>query len=140
MRRLSDRGDPGGTRYTMRACATCHLARHSGAHHPPMRGGTHQRRAITHVKRGSSAVRTRRGGHARGVTVREYSLVVEGELTDELGMTFAGMTLTRNEGKTLLVGQVRDQAELQGLLQRISNLGLTLLSASTTDADEGGVN
>jgi hypothetical protein len=72
------------------------------------------------------------------MTVREYSLVVEGELTDELGNTFAGMTLKRSEGKTLLVGQVRDQAELQGLLQRISNLGLTLLSASTTDADEGG--
>jgi hypothetical protein len=74
------------------------------------------------------------------MTVREYSLVVEGELTDELGNTFAGMTLTRNEGNTLLVGQVRDQAELQGLLQRISNLGLTLLSASTTGADEGGAN
>ena len=72
------------------------------------------------------------------MTLREYSLVVEGELTDDLGNTFAGMTLTRNEGKTLLVGQVRDQAELQGLLQRISNLGLTLLSASTTDADERG--
>ena len=70
------------------------------------------------------------------MAVREYSFVVEGELTDELGIAFAGMTLTRNEGKTLLVGQVRDQAELQGLLQRISNLGLTLLSASTTDEDQ----
>jgi hypothetical protein len=74
------------------------------------------------------------------MTVREYSLVVEGELTDDLGNTFAGMTLTRNEGKTLLVGQVRDQAELQGLLQRISNLGLTLLSATTTDAGESRAN
>ena len=71
------------------------------------------------------------------MAVREYSFVVEGELTDELGITFAGMTLTRDGGRTLLVGQVRDQAELQGLLQRISNLGLTLLSASTTDAEEG---
>ena len=70
--------------------------------------------------------------------VREYTLVVEGELSDELGNAFAGMTLTRKEGRTLLTGQVRDQAELQGLLQRISNLGLTLLSASTTDVDEGG--
>jgi hypothetical protein len=82
----------------------------------------------------------RRGRHADGMTVREYSLVVEGEVTDELGKTFAGMTLTRNEGTTLLVGQVRDQAELQGLLQRISNLGLTLLSASTTDRNGGRAN
>jgi hypothetical protein len=72
------------------------------------------------------------------MAAREYSLLVEGELSDELGSAFAGMTLTRKEGKTSLVGRVRDQAELQGLLQRLSNLGLTLLSASTTDEDEGG--
>jgi hypothetical protein len=72
--------------------------------------------------------------------VREYSLVVEGELSDELGSAFPGMRLARTEGKTVLVGQVRDQAELQGLLQRISNLGLTLLRASTTDAEEDGEN
>jgi hypothetical protein len=71
------------------------------------------------------------------MAVREYTLVVEGELSDQLGSAFAGMTLTRKEGQTLLVGQVRDQAELQGLLQRISNLGLTLLSASTTDENGG---
>jgi hypothetical protein len=70
--------------------------------------------------------------------VREYSFVVEGELSDELGNAFAGMTLTRRKGETLLVGQVRDQAELQGLLQRLSNLGLTLLSVSATEADECG--
>ena len=74
----------------------------------------------------------------KSMAVREYTLVVEGELGDQLGRTFTGMTLTRREGQTLLVGRVRDQAELQGLLQRISNLGLTLLSASTTDESGGG--
>ena len=67
--------------------------------------------------------------------VREYSLVVEGELSDDFRNVFAGMTLSRRDGTTVLVGQVRDQAELQGLLQRISSFGLTLLSATTTDAD-----
>jgi hypothetical protein len=67
------------------------------------------------------------------MSVREYSLVVEGELSDELGSTFARMTLTRKEGQTLLVGQVRDQAELHGLLQRVSDLGLTLVSANAID-------
>jgi hypothetical protein len=89
------------------------------------------------VKHASSALRADRVGDARGVPVREYRFVVEGELSDELGSLFAGMTLTRKEGQTWLVGKVRDQAELQGLLQRISNLGLTLLSASTTAEDEG---
>jgi hypothetical protein len=66
---------------------------------------------------------------------REYRLTVEGELSDAAGRAFEGMTLTRDGGRTLLVGRVRDQAELHGLLQRVSDLGLTLLNASV--ADEG---
>jgi hypothetical protein len=50
------------------------------------------------------------------MAVRAHSLVVEGELS--------------NQG--------RDQAELQGLPQYISNLGLTLLSASTIDENDVG--
>jgi hypothetical protein len=73
---------------------------------------------------------------ARVITVREYTVIVEGELSDELSPTFAGMTLTREDGTTTLVGRVRDQAELQGLLQRVSDLGLTLLKATTKDAHD----
>jgi len=40
---------------------------------------------------------------------------------------FEEMTLTRADGNTTLIGPVRDQSELQGLLQRVSDLGLTLL-------------
>jgi hypothetical protein len=47
------------------------------------------------------------------------------------------MTLERNDGNTILVGLMRDQAELQGVLTRISDLGLTLLSASTIDEHAG---
>ena len=54
----------------------------------------------------------------------EYRLVVEGELSDSIEASFKGMTLTRREGTTVLDGPVRDQAELQGLLQRVSGLGL----------------
>jgi hypothetical protein len=68
------------------------------------------------------------------MTVREYRLIVEGELSDNAGMAFVGMSLRRENGKTVLVGPVRDQAELQGLLQRVSDLGLTLLSATTDEA------
>jgi hypothetical protein len=65
--------------------------------------------------------------------VREYRLVVEGELSDQAGPAFEGMTLTREDGTTVLVGHVRDQAELQGLLRRVSDLGLTLLEATVID-------
>jgi hypothetical protein len=77
-------------------------------------------------------VRARHAGTMHG---REYRLTVEGELSHRAGLAFAGMTLTREHGKTVLVGPVRDQAELQGILQRVSDLGLTLLSA-TADGEE----
>lgn len=67
---------------------------------------------------------------------RTYRLTVEGELSDRAGHAFEGMALRRDQGKTVLVGRVRDQAQLQGLLQRVSDLGLTLLDARAVDEDE----
>ncbi len=64
---------------------------------------------------------------------RNYRLIVEGELSDVLEPAFDGMTLTRAEGNTALTGTVRDQAELQGLLRRVSDLGLILLEAKAID-------
>jgi hypothetical protein len=65
---------------------------------------------------------------------REYRLVVEGELSDSIGVVFEGMTLTREGGTTVIAGPVRDQAELQGLLQHLAALGLTLLEATAVEA------
>jgi hypothetical protein len=67
------------------------------------------------------------------MALRNYRLIVEGELSDKLEPAFNGMTLTRSEGNTALTGTVRDQAELQGLLRRVSDLGLTLLEAKAID-------
>jgi len=64
---------------------------------------------------------------------RNYRLIVEGEISDELEPAFHGMTLTRGKGNTALTGTVRDQAELQGLFRRVSDLGLTLLEAKAID-------
>ena len=65
---------------------------------------------------------------------RTYRLTVEGELTDRMSSSFQGMTLRRVAGNTSLTGVVRDQSELQGLLQRVSALGLTLLEMTTIDS------
>jgi hypothetical protein len=67
------------------------------------------------------------------VAVRTYRLIVDGELSDRMRFAFEGMTLARAEGTTTLTGPVRDQAELQGLLQRVSDLGLTLLEVTSSD-------
>ena len=60
-----------------------------------------------------------------------YRLVLEGELSDRVAATFGGLTLTREAGHTILAGELRDQAELQGLLQQLSELGVELLEVTT---------
>ena len=62
---------------------------------------------------------------------RTYRLTIEGELGDIARAAFEGATVTIESGNTVVV--VRDQAELFGLIQRISDLGLSLVSATPTD-------
>jgi hypothetical protein len=66
---------------------------------------------------------------------RTYQVTVDGELGDYVGSAFPGMTFTHGHGTTSLTGELRDQTELQGVLQRVSDLGLTLLE---TKVVEGG--
>jgi hypothetical protein len=57
-----------------------------------------------------------------------YRIVVEGELSGCYSDAFEGMQLELLDGKTLITGVVDDQSHLHGLLQRIADLGLTLVS------------
>ena len=59
-----------------------------------------------------------------------YRLTVEGELTDDSADAFDDVIVRRGDGVTVLIGPVRDQAELQGILRRLSDMGLSLLSAT----------
>ena len=63
-----------------------------------------------------------------------YRVVVEGELGPRYAAVFDGMQFECAEGRTAIVGPLTDQAHLQGLLQRIAGLGLTLVSVAP---DEG---
>jgi hypothetical protein len=65
----------------------------------------------------------------------DYRVVVDGELSDDAERAFEGMRLSRENRRTVLVGTMRDQAQLQAVLQRISDLGLTLLSVRALDYD-----
>jgi hypothetical protein len=64
------------------------------------------------------------------MTGRMYRLEVEGELSDPTGFVFEGMVLRYESGNTVLTGPIRDQTELQGILRRVSDLGLTLLNVN----------
>ncbi len=63
-----------------------------------------------------------------------YRLEVDGHLDDHWADRFGRLTLTHQpDGSTTLCGPVADQAELHGLLSRIRDLGVVLLSVTATD-------
>ena len=68
--------------------------------------------------------------HGCRVTASRYRLVVEGELGKRYSSAFEGMQIEYRDGNTVLVGDVTDQAHLQGLLERVSRLGLKLVSVT----------
>jgi hypothetical protein len=60
-----------------------------------------------------------------------YEIKVKGHLNTSWSEWFAGMKLTHLEGdETLLSGALPDQAALHGVLERIRDLNLTLVSVS----------
>ncbi len=71
---------------------------------------------------------------------RFYEIRIEGHLNDRWADWFEGLTLIREDsGATLLAGPVVDQAALHGLLRKVRDLGMPLISVicvrpSQTDA------
>ena len=62
---------------------------------------------------------------------------VKGHLADRWADWFDGLTLTREEnGETLLTGPVVDQAALHGLLRKVRDLGMPLVSVNRVEPDK----
>lgn len=58
-----------------------------------------------------------------------YEIRVDGRLDEHWAAWFGGLVLTQgDDGTSTLVGPVADQAELHGLLTRVRDLGVTLVS------------
>ena len=72
----------------------------------------------------------------RFVDGRRYRVVVDGELGPRYASAFDGMTVVAHAGKTEIAGWVRDQSQLQGLLDRIGSLGLTLVSVVSDEVPD----
>ena len=60
-------------------------------------------------------------------------ITVRGRLSDRLGAAFDGMTLVGRGATTELAGEIADGAQLHGLLTRIRDLGLELVSVSVAE-------
>lgn len=60
-----------------------------------------------------------------------YEIRLKGQLDDRWAGRFEGLTITlEGNGDTLLTGQVVDQAALHGLLKKVRDLGIPLLSVN----------
>jgi hypothetical protein len=56
--------------------------------------------------------------------------VIRGEVGERFGLLFEGMRLERDRGMTVIAGTVLDQAHLHGLIERVQELGLELVSVN----------
>jgi hypothetical protein len=57
-----------------------------------------------------------------------YKIRVKGTLDRSWSDWFDGITVTQQDGGTLLAGVVSDQAALHGILAKINELGLVIIS------------
>jgi hypothetical protein len=70
-------------------------------------------------------------------TAQNYEIRFKGYLDDRWTEWFDGLTITLEEnGDTLLTGPVVDQAALHGLLRKVRDLGLLLISVNQVLVDE----
>ena len=57
-----------------------------------------------------------------------YRIVVRSELSDRYASAFEEMKMEAKNGQTILIGEIKDQPHLFGILDRLGSLGLELLS------------
>jgi hypothetical protein len=65
-----------------------------------------------------------------------YQIRIEGQLGKQWTDWFEGLTITQEEGgTTVLTGSVVDQAALHGLLKKVRDLGIPLISLNRMETD-----
>ena len=66
-----------------------------------------------------------------------YQIKVKSHLSSDWTDWFEGLTITPEEdGDTLLTGPVIDQAALYGLIKKVRDLGMTLISLNPVQIDQ----
>jgi hypothetical protein len=66
-----------------------------------------------------------------------YHICVQGRLTERLAAALEGMTLHGGSVNSVFTGEVKDQSQLYGLLDRLRDLGLELISVQPETAADG---
>jgi hypothetical protein len=69
-----------------------------------------------------------------------YEIRLKGHLDSRWTAWFDGLSVTNErDGTTVVSGPVLDQAALHGLLQKVRDIGLPLVSVSSVDSDQADV-
>ena len=67
----------------------------------------------------------------------QYEIRLKGHLADRWAAWFDELILTReSDGTTLIAGPIVDQAALHGLLQKVRDTGLPLVSVTQVEPDQ----
>jgi hypothetical protein len=64
---------------------------------------------------------------------RRYRIVVRGRLSDHLASAFEGLQVDWLQGESALTGPIVDQAHLHGVLDRLRDLGIPLVSVNPVE-------
>ena len=67
-----------------------------------------------------------------------YRIVLRGRLSERFATTFDGMSMEPGPDQTVLVGDVRDQAHLYGLLDRLRDFGMELVAVEPAGLADAG--
>jgi hypothetical protein len=67
-----------------------------------------------------------------------YRIVLRGRLSERFESAFEGMVLEAGPNQTVLVGEIRDQAQLYGLLDRLRDFGIDLVAVEPADTADTG--
>jgi len=66
--------------------------------------------------------------------MKKVKIHIRGQIDENWAVWFEGLeVLTREDGTTILQGEVADQSALYGLLAKLRDLGLELLSVAQID-------
>jgi len=65
-----------------------------------------------------------------------YEIRIKGRLSDTATSLFEQFTASVKPAETVMRGEVRDQAELHGLLDQIQALGLDLIEVRQVESDD----
>jgi hypothetical protein len=72
-------------------------------------------------------------------SAQRYEIVVRGRLSSRYEHAFEDVTLVPHRGKTTLRAELRDQSQLYGLLSRLQDFGIELLSVNAlSEVDDAG--